>query len=197
MTDAPRKISFNTPAQTATTPPPVVPTPTPEVASRPTNQPEKLIHPMKRSEGPNMVKTVISALVIVLAGSMTGFGLSKVAGQSTPTTQQTVSPEQIAEDGVKVGDIIGTKDNTFKDSAEGVLVKGGIDGEGSHHLMRPGGPAQNVYLTSSVLDLDELENHKVKVWGETFAAQKAGWLMDVGRVEVVELNAEKPYNPEQ
>src|SRR5690606_34753788 len=121
----------------------------------------------------------------------------KVAGQSTPTTQQTVSPEQIAEDGVKVGDIIGTKDNTFKDSAEGVLVKGGIDGEGSHHLMRPGGPAQNVYLTSSVLDLDELENHKVKVWGETFAAQKAGWLMDVGRVEVVELNAEKPYNPEQ
>ena len=33
---------------------------------------------------------------------------------------------------------------------------------------------------------------KVKVWGETFKGQTAGWLMDVGRVQVVELDAEPP-----
>jgi hypothetical protein len=32
----------------------------------------------------------------------------------------------------------------------------------------------------------------VKVWGETFKGQKAGWLMDVGRVKVMEVNAQPP-----
>ena len=58
--------------------------------------------------------------------------------------------------------------------------------------MRPGGESQNVYLTSSVVDLDLFVDHKIRIWGETFSAQKAGWLMDVGRVEVIELNVEKP-----
>jgi hypothetical protein len=48
-------------------------------------------------------------------------------------------------------------------------------------------------MTSSVIDLDPFIDHKVKIWGDTFAAQKANWLMDVGRVEVVELNAQKPF----
>jgi hypothetical protein len=39
-------------------------------------------------------------------------------------------------------------------------------------------------MTSSVVDLSLVLDKKVKVWGETQAAQKAGWLMDVGRVEV-------------
>ena len=74
---------------------------------------------------------------------------------------------------------------TFKDSAEGELVAGGVDGEGTHQLKRPGGESQTVALTSSVLDLSKFEGKKVKVWGETFAAQTAGWLMDVGKVEVL------------
>jgi hypothetical protein len=32
----------------------------------------------------------------------------------------------------------------------------------------------------------------VKVWGETNKAQKAGWLMDVGRVQVVNPQGEAP-----
>ena len=62
--------------------------------------------------------------------------------------------------------------------------------------MRPGGPSQNVYLTSSVVDLNLFVDHKVQIWGESFAAHKAGWLMDVGRVKILELNAPKPFEEE-
>jgi hypothetical protein len=83
--------------------------------------------------------------------------------------------------------VIGIEDEkTFRDTAEGLLEKGGIDGEGTHHLVREGGPSQNVYLTSSVVDLSQFVGKKVRVWGETFAAQHAGWLMDVGRIKVIE-----------
>jgi hypothetical protein len=33
---------------------------------------------------------------------------------------------------------------------------------------------------------------EVKIWGETFKGQQAGWLMDVGRVEVIEVEGEQP-----
>lgn len=84
------------------------------------------------------------------------------------------------------GTIEGSDDTkTFKDQAEGVLKKGGIEGEGQYHLVRPGGESQNVYLTSSIIDLSKYVDVKVRVWGQTNAAQKAGWLMDVGRIEVL------------
>ena len=76
-------------------------------------------------------------------------------------------------------------EKVLRDSAEGTLEGGGIDGEGTHKLIRPGGVSQTVYLTSSILDLEQYVGKKVKVWGEKFAAKKAGWLMDVGKVEVV------------
>jgi len=74
----------------------------------------------------------------------------------------------------------------FKDKAEGILKEGGIDGEGNFHLERTGGPSQNVYLTSSTVDLSSYLGKKVRVYGQTFAGQKAGWLMDVGYIEVLE-----------
>lgn len=86
---------------------------------------------------------------------------------------------------VTTGKTYGSDDiKTYKDTTEGILKNGGIDGEGQYHLVRPGGDSQNVYLTSSTVDLSTFINHKIKVWGQTQAAQKAGWLMDVGRVEV-------------
>jgi len=75
--------------------------------------------------------------------------------------------------------------STFKDTAEGTLQNGGIDGEGQYHLVRPGGDSQNVYLVSSVVDLSKYVGKKIKVWGQTQSAQKAGWLMDVGRVQAL------------
>ena len=74
--------------------------------------------------------------------------------------------------------------STFKDSAEGILRAGGIEGEGNFHLERTGGVSQNAYLTSSTVDLSKYIGKKIKVWGQTLQAQKAGWLMDVGLVEI-------------
>jgi hypothetical protein len=71
----------------------------------------------------------------------------------------------------------------FPDQAEGLLKEGGMDGEGNFHLERPGGASQSVYLTSSIVDLSQMVGQKVRVWGQTFTGQKAGWLMDVGYVE--------------
>jgi len=75
---------------------------------------------------------------------------------------------------------------TFKDSAEGTLEEGGVAGEGTHHLTRDGGVSQTVYLTSTVVNLDDFVGKKVKVFGQTISAKKAGWLMDVGLVKVSE-----------
>ena len=90
--------------------------------------------------------------------------------------------------GVKVtANEAGIVDSNFKgDTATGKLVDGGINGEGSFHLERDGGPSKNVYLTSSVIDLSSFVGKKVEVWGETLASKKAGWLMDVVKVKVVE-----------
>jgi len=140
-----------------------------------------------------LIGTIAAALIITSAGVGTGYAMSKAFNLKKSPVNKT--SEQMTQEGLKVGDVIGSPDeNTYKDSAEGVIVKGGVDGEGSHHLLRAGGVSQNVYLTSSIMDLDKLDGTKVKVWGETFAAQKAGWLMDVGRAQVLELNAEKPFD---
>jgi len=66
-----------------------------------------------------------------------------------------------------------------------VLKEGGFEGEGTFHLERPGGDDQNVYLTSTTVDLSEFIDKKVSIWGATFDSEKAGWLMDVGFIEIV------------
>ncbi|MCX7881125.1 MAG: hypothetical protein N2482_01265 [Patescibacteria group bacterium] len=87
---------------------------------------------------------------------------------------------------VKTEKAVGIADKkTFRDKAEGILREGGIDGEGNFHLERLGGKSQNVYLTSTTVDLSQYLNKKVRVWGETFQGEKAGWLMDVGLVEIL------------
>jgi len=72
------------------------------------------------------------------------------------------------------------------DTATGMLVDGGIGGEGTQHLDRDGIPAHYVYMTSSVLDLSSFIGKKVQIWGQTEASKKAGWLMDVSKVQVVQ-----------
>lgn len=150
-------------------------------------------------------KVFLMALVgVILLGSLSGAGvayISRSSGTAAPTNTAGVATGGAAQDSmVKVGAIFGLPDDsTFKDDTEGVLILGGIEGEGSHTLLRPGGASQNVYLTSSAVDLNQFENVRVRVWGETFKGQKAGWLMDVGRVEVLEVGAELPvwYSQQQ
>lgn len=113
--------------------------------------------------------------VAVVIGAVVGFGASRLSKKATTTGDKTKGTTQSAG-------IVDKK--TFKDSAEGILREGGIDGEGNFHLERPGGISQNAYLTSSTVDLSNYIGKKVKVWGQTFSGQKAGWLMDVGLVEI-------------
>jgi hypothetical protein len=93
-----------------------------------------------------------------------------------------------AAPGVKVtSSEAGVLDSSVKyDNATGDLKEGGIGNEGTHHLEREGGPTKSVYLTSSVIDLSSFVGKKVQVWGETLASKKAGWLMDVAKVQVVQ-----------
>jgi len=117
--------------------------------------------------------TMIAVAVVI--GAVFGFGFSRFNKKTTNTSNKTKSTVQSAG-------IVDKK--TFKDSAEGILREGGIDGEGNFHLERTGGISQNAYLTSSTVDLSNYIGKKVKVWGQTFSGQKAGWLMDVGLVEI-------------
>lgn len=134
-------------------------------------------------------KLIGGIIAVLLLGVVSGYGLFKSGfAAGTKTSEGGGTQRNVADkEQVKKGMTVGVEDEkTFTDTAEGKLEKGGIDGEGSHHLVRPGGESQTVYLTSSIVDLDKFVGHKVKIWGETFAAQKAGWLMDVGRLEVLD-----------
>ena len=135
-------------------------------------------------------------LIAVIAGIGTGYGAFKL-NKKNNVADSPQATQQIAGDNIKAGDVFGVKDDlTFKDNAEGYLAAGGAEDEGSHRLLREGGESQTVYLTSSITDLDKMVGMKVKVWGETFKGQKAGWLMDVGRVQVIEVEAEAPVEAE-
>ena len=120
---------------------------------------------------------IAGVILVILAGIGTGWFLSgaRIAGKSTQSVPG-------AETGPKEAGLADEK--TFRDSAEGTLEEGGIAGEGTHHLVRDGGPSQNVYLTSTVIDLQSFAGKKVQIWGETISARKAGWLMDVGKIKV-------------
>ena len=121
--------------------------------------------------------------VVILLGVLSGWGLSRqgvgrnILGLSGPAAPGAVSN----------ADEAGLADeSTFKDTATGKLEEGGVNGEGTHHLVREGGSSQNVYLTSTVIDLQAFVGKSVEVWGQTIGAREAGWLMDVGKIKVAE-----------
>ena len=154
----------NTPAAT----PPSTPTPVTSVVKK---------FPKFNLKGSGIL--IAGVVLVILAGVGTGWLLSgaRVAGTSTQDVPG-------AATGPKEAGL--ADEETFRDSAEGTLEEGGIAGEGTHHLVRDGGPSQNVYLTSTVIDLQSFAGKKVQVWGETIGARKAGWLMDVGKIKVVQ-----------
>ena len=148
------------------------------------NTEEDLVHQFD-SKSPNKnssVKLGLVLLFVAVLGVGSGFLISRGTANELTKSSDIKNASQISK-----GTFLGTNDTeTFKDTVEGTLKTGGIDGEGQYHLERPGGETQFVYMTSSVIDLSLLKNRKVKVWGQTQKAQHAPWLMDVGRVEVLE-----------
>lgn len=140
---------------------------------------DMMVHPMEPSQKMMNKSTYLAGIVLIVFGVVSGYFLSGSTAVKSGGLQSTVSGDSKK--------IVGSTDSkSFPDTTEGTLEKGGIDGEGTHHLTRPGGISQTVYLTSSVLDLSQFEGRKVKIWGATFAGAKAGWLMDVGKVETIE-----------
>lgn len=130
-------------------------------------------------------KNIFIFVILAIAGVLSGYLLSKFYFS---TRTSSFSPQVVYNKNLQVkGQIFGSNDEkTFKDQAQGILKSGGIDGEGEFHLEREGGLSQYVYLTSSALDLAQFVDKKVKVWGATNTAKKAGWLMDVGRLQIIE-----------
>jgi hypothetical protein len=145
-----------------------------------------------------IILLAVFSVLAIGAGIGVGFLGNKLTSSPTEISSEESADQvisQVATDvaSIKNGDVFGSQDaDTFNDSAQGYLVAGGIDGEGSHRLERMGGISQTVYLTSSVTDLDKFVGMDVKVWGETNKGQKAGWLMDVGRVQIVNIQGTQP-----
>lgn len=117
-------------------------------------------------------------VLLAVLGVGTGYLLSSKDGQGT-----LITPTGTA---IKTATVVGISDpSTFKDCATGTIEKDGLLGEGTHKLIREGGPSQTAYLLSSVVDMDQYVGIKVKVCGQTMQAKKVSWLMDVGRLEML------------
>ncbi|HJZ05671.1 hypothetical protein A2634_05200 [Candidatus Amesbacteria bacterium RIFCSPHIGHO2_01_FULL_48_32] len=142
----------------------------------------ELLHDLSsKSNLPPKALLIIGAAVLIISGAVVGFLLTQ-APQNGKTNSSSATPAM-----VKSATEIGSTDTqTFRDTATGTLETGGSNGEGTHHLTRDGGPSQTVYLISSIVDLEQYLGKKVQVWGETIRAQRVGWLMDVGRLKILE-----------
>jgi hypothetical protein len=138
-----------------------------------------LVGKFNASGSKNLVMVIV-AVVVVGFGVLTGWLLS---GAQNGKTQEKVTGTNVTQTKKEAGI---SDEKTFRDTAQGLMKEGGINGEGTHHLERDGGPSQYVYLTSSVIDLDSFVGKNVQVWGETIKGAKAGWLMDVGKVKVLD-----------
>lgn len=134
----------------------------------------------EENTGVSVGKAIFILLFSAVLGISSGWAFVGLTHEGATKTAPTKESE------VSSGQTYGSSDTeAFPDSAEGILEKGGINGEGEYHLVRSGGESQNVYLTSSAVDLSLFVGREVKIWGETQEGQQAGWLMDVGRVEVL------------
>lgn len=139
-----------------------------------------LIHSF-REAGMFTPKVIALLALVVVLGITSGYIVSGKSGNTASSTNS-----QGVNTSADSGTVVGSNDTkTFKDKAEGVLKEGGIEDEGAFHLERSGGDSQSVYLTSSIVDLSQFVGKKIKVWGQTQKAQYAGWLMDVGKIEVL------------
>ena len=148
---------------------------------------DRVMEPVKKTK---VIPMLITVGILLGLGVGFYFAQKQLLLAGGPATMSGETQELTSSTTIKKGDVFGSEDEkTFRDQAEGILQAGGIDGEGSHHIERGENKTQWVYVTSSVVDLDLLVGNRVAVWGETNQGKKAGWLMDVGRLKVLELNA--------
>lgn len=138
---------------------------------------QKLIKPLSTGSPGRLLATVVITSIVL--GTLTGLILSTKGSKTNLSSSGLGAPKTAQQDST-----------TFRDFAEGIVqskpqpTDPSEYTEGTHILQREG--EVPVALTSSVVDLSQYEDKKVKVFGETQKALKEGWLMDVGRVEKIE-----------
>lgn len=159
-----------------------------EVAMEEKKDDDSLMHEFKETEKNSFfsMKIVGLLLAVVLLGVGSGYFL---AGGGAGGSSGLRAGSDDSNGKVEKGKVYGEQDESqykMKEVPEGVLKVGGFEGEGEFHIERGVDKSQWVYLNSTVLDLSQFVGKKVKVWGETQKAQKAGWLMDAGRVQMLE-----------
>lgn len=162
----------------------IAPSQASQTVSKPAEVGTSVLKKFPKSNMKQNLFLVVGSILVVLAGVGSGWMLS---GGVFGKTASQAPVEGVAPGAEKSAMEAGVEDKeSFPDTAEGILLEGGIDGEGTHRLDRDLGPQKYVYLTSTVIDLESFKDKKVQVWGETIAAQKAPWLMDVGKIKVTE-----------
>lgn len=137
--------------------------------------------PGSRGKSKETMVMVAGSLLVVIAGVIVGWMLAGREVGSSGLTQTTQEDVKMAKGEAGVG-----SESDYSSEAEGLLVEGGIEGEGTHHLERDGGPSKYVYLNSAVIDLQNYVGKKVKVWGNTVSGLHAPWLIDVGKLSVLD-----------
>lgn len=128
---------------------------------------------------------VLGTLAMIMAGIVTGYLLSGYSfADSGSQKQATGEPKgvKVSENEAGIEDVSDDKDILVE---EGVLVEGGLEGEGTHHLDRGTGVEKYVYLTSTAFDLQSFVGKKVKVWGKALSALHVGYLMDVVKIKTI------------
>ncbi len=158
------------------------------------NKDEPLIHQLeveqKSTSDMSLRSMFILFLLVIVAGITSGFAVnyftkSGVTIGGGADSSKKATAEASTE---KCKDIMTADEKkTFKDDAEGTLKDGGHEsGEGSFHLERnKKDDSQTAYLTSDSVDLSPYVGKKVRIYGETFASQNVGWLINVGCVELL------------
>ena len=137
--------------------------------------------PLKSGKLLKILPVVIIILIITI-GVISGLVMSSVNKAKNLQSSGVQDPENLSPE------VKESFAQTFRDESEGIIEKNDqLDkyAQGTHKLIRPGGESQTAYLTSSVLDLDTYLGKKVKIFGETFGSSQVGWLMDVGKVEIL------------
>ena len=129
---------------------------------------KNVVRPMEAADDMNTksspIKILLIYLVVLILGVGTGFGVHVVKAKNTVkfAGQDVKVVKTATEEGVQDA-------SSFKDTATGKIIAndGKLVQAGTHILIR-GDASQNVYLTSSVVDLSKYEGKNVQVWGNTY-----------------------------
>src|ERR1700691_3518735 len=89
--------------------------------------------------GVSAIKVILVLFLMIILGTGVGYGASFFSEK----TGTSFVPAALNSNAPVKGKIYGNGDTSvFKDTAEGVLQNGGIDGDGEYHLVRTGGSSQ-------------------------------------------------------